>query len=178
MQTKFLLEESQMLKYWYNLQADFPQPLPAVLHPVTQQPVGPSDLEPLFPLSLIEQEVTTERDFTPPGFHAGVLFARNEGIVPAPEANHAVKGAIDEALRCKLEGREEVILFNLCGHGLITRPSVAETGCPRRRRSVAGWRWGRPRHPVSGRRPQSDSRAVHRPPCLRVIWVKPASAVF
>ena len=45
MQTKFLLEESQMPKYWYNLQADLPEPLPAVLHPGTQQPVGPSDLE-------------------------------------------------------------------------------------------------------------------------------------
>jgi tryptophan synthase beta chain len=50
-------------------------------------------------------------------FEAGVLFARAEGIVPAPEANHAVKGAIVEALRCKREGRSEVILFNLCGHG-------------------------------------------------------------
>lgn len=50
-------------------------------------------------------------------FAAGVLFARHEGIVPAPEANHAVKGAIEEALRCKREGRAEVILFNLCGHG-------------------------------------------------------------
>ncbi len=50
-------------------------------------------------------------------FAAGVLFARAEGIVPAPEANHAVKGAIDEALRCKREGTSETILFNLCGHG-------------------------------------------------------------
>ena len=50
-------------------------------------------------------------------FAAGVLFARAEGIVPAPEANHAVKGAIEEALRCKREGRAETILFNLCGHG-------------------------------------------------------------
>lgn len=50
-------------------------------------------------------------------FAAGVLFARHEGIVPAPEANHAVKGAIEEALRCKREGKAEVILFNLCGHG-------------------------------------------------------------
>ena len=48
---------------------------------------------------------------------AGVFFARNEGIVPAPEANHAVKGAIDEALRCKEEGVSRAILFNLCGHG-------------------------------------------------------------
>ena len=50
-------------------------------------------------------------------FSAGVQFARAEGIVPAPEANHAVAGAIEEALRCKREGRSEVILFNLCGHG-------------------------------------------------------------
>jgi len=50
-------------------------------------------------------------------FAAGVAFARAEGIVPAPEANHAVKGAIEEALRCKREGRSETILFGLCGHG-------------------------------------------------------------
>lgn len=50
-------------------------------------------------------------------FEAGVTFARAEGIVPAPEANHAVKGAIDEALRCKQEGKSRTILFNLCGHG-------------------------------------------------------------
>ena len=50
-------------------------------------------------------------------FAAGVLFARAEGIVPAPEANHAVKGAIEEALRCQREGHSETILFNLCGHG-------------------------------------------------------------
>jgi tryptophan synthase beta chain len=50
-------------------------------------------------------------------FEAGVFFARAEGIVPAPEANHAIKGAIDEALRCKEEGVSRAILFNLCGHG-------------------------------------------------------------
>ncbi len=50
-------------------------------------------------------------------FDAGVLFARSEGIVPAPEANHAVKGAVDEALRCKQEGKSETILFSLSGHG-------------------------------------------------------------
>ncbi|MEQ8710884.1 MAG: TrpB-like pyridoxal phosphate-dependent enzyme [Rhodospirillales bacterium] len=50
-------------------------------------------------------------------FEAGVQFARAEGILPAPEATHAVKGAIDEALRCKREGKAETILFNLCGHG-------------------------------------------------------------
>jgi tryptophan synthase beta chain len=50
-------------------------------------------------------------------FEAGVQFARAEGILPAPEANHAVRGAIDEALKCKEEGVARAILFNLCGHG-------------------------------------------------------------
>jgi len=50
-------------------------------------------------------------------FEAGVIFARAEGILPAPEANHAVRGAIDEALKCKAEGKSRSILFNLCGHG-------------------------------------------------------------
>ena len=50
-------------------------------------------------------------------FAAGVQFARAEGILPAPEANHAVKGAIDEALKCKESGEGRTILFNLCGHG-------------------------------------------------------------
>jgi tryptophan synthase beta chain len=50
-------------------------------------------------------------------FSAGIQFARAEGIIPAPEANHAVAGAIREALRCKEEGVSRAILFNLCGHG-------------------------------------------------------------
>ncbi len=50
-------------------------------------------------------------------FSAGIQFARAEGIIPAPEANHAVAGAIREALRCKEEGIGRAILFNLCGHG-------------------------------------------------------------
>ncbi|HZU29034.1 MAG TPA: TrpB-like pyridoxal-phosphate dependent enzyme, partial [Bryobacteraceae bacterium] len=50
-------------------------------------------------------------------FEAGVQFARAEGIVPAPESNHAVACAVDEALRCKEEGSARVILFNLSGHG-------------------------------------------------------------
>jgi tryptophan synthase beta chain len=50
-------------------------------------------------------------------FAAGVQFARAEGILPAPEANHAVRAAIDEALKCKETGERKVIAFNLCGHG-------------------------------------------------------------
>ncbi|NPA51794.1 MAG: TrpB-like pyridoxal phosphate-dependent enzyme [Aquificae bacterium] len=52
-------------------------------------------------------------------FKAAVDFARTEGIVPAPESAHAVKVAIDEAMRCRETGEEKVILFNLSGHGLL-----------------------------------------------------------
>ncbi len=50
-------------------------------------------------------------------FEAGVMFAKAEGIIPAPEANHAVRAVIDEALDCKEAGTGKAILFNLCGHG-------------------------------------------------------------
>jgi tryptophan synthase beta chain len=52
-------------------------------------------------------------------FEAGVLFARSEGIIPAPESAHAIKAVLEEALRAKEEGREKVILFNLSGHGYL-----------------------------------------------------------
>ncbi len=52
-----------------------------------------------------------------PVFAAAMQFIRSEGIIPAPESAHAIRVAIDEALRCKKEGRKETILFNLSGHG-------------------------------------------------------------
>ena len=52
-------------------------------------------------------------------FKAGILFARAEGIIPAPESTHAIAATIREALKAKEEGKEEVLLFNLSGHGLI-----------------------------------------------------------
>jgi tryptophan synthase beta chain len=64
-------------------------------------------------LGLIEAGSVQQLD----AFAAGIQFARAEGIIPAPEANHAVAGAIQEALKCKEEGTERTILFNLCGHG-------------------------------------------------------------
>jgi len=50
-------------------------------------------------------------------FEAGVTFARSEGFIPAPETNHVITGAVDEALKCKENGEEKVILFNASGHG-------------------------------------------------------------
>ena len=63
---KYLLDETRIPKTWYNLAADLPKPLPPVLHPGTGQPIGPGDLAPLFPMALIMQEVSTERDIEIP----------------------------------------------------------------------------------------------------------------
>jgi len=58
---KYVLDEKEMPASWYNILADLPEPLPPVLHPATGKPVTPSDLAPLFPMALIEQEMSTER---------------------------------------------------------------------------------------------------------------------
>ena len=63
---KYLLDETRIPKSWYNLQADLPKPLPPPLHPGTHQPLGPDDLAPLFPMELILQEVSTEREIEIP----------------------------------------------------------------------------------------------------------------
>jgi tryptophan synthase beta chain len=52
-----------------------------------------------------------------PTFQAGVDFARNEGIIPAPETNHALRVVMDEAIKCRETGQSKVILVNLSGHG-------------------------------------------------------------
>ncbi len=67
----------------------------------------------LLELGVIEATAVEQLD----AFAAGLQFARAEAILPAPEANHAVATTIQEALRCKQEGKSQTILFNLCGHG-------------------------------------------------------------
>ena len=52
-------------------------------------------------------------------FDASMLFARTEGIIPAPESGHAIAATIREAIKCKESGEAKVLLFNLSGHGLI-----------------------------------------------------------
>jgi tryptophan synthase beta chain len=59
--TRILLDESEIPTHWYNVVADLPAPPPPPLHPGTRAPIGPDDLAPLFPMALIEQEVTGER---------------------------------------------------------------------------------------------------------------------
>ncbi len=125
-QVKFVLDETQIPKFWYNLAADLPVPLPAVLHPGTKQPIGPSDLAPLFPMALILQEVSQERQIEIPepirdiyrmwrpsplvrarrleealGTPAKIYF-KNEGVSPA--GSHKPNTAVPQAWYNKEEG--------------------------------------------------------------------------
>ena len=65
--TKYVLDEDQIPRSWYNIVPDLPVAPPAVLHPGTGQPIGPDDLAPLFPMALIAQEVSAEREIEIPG---------------------------------------------------------------------------------------------------------------
>ena len=67
----------------------------------------------LYHEGLIEAEAYGQRSV----YEAGVMFARAEGIIPAPESAHAIKAAINQALKCKEEGKSEVILINVSGNG-------------------------------------------------------------
>ncbi len=62
MPTKYLLREDQIPRHWYNILADLASPPAPVLHPQTRKPVGPQDLAPLFPMAIIEQEMSTRRE--------------------------------------------------------------------------------------------------------------------
>jgi len=66
-------------------------------------------------LGLIEAEAYHQTNV----FEAATLFARNEGIVPAPESAHAIAAVVKEALKAREEGKKRVLLFNLSGHGLL-----------------------------------------------------------
>src|ERR1035438_1718792 len=59
--TRFDLEQADIPSAWYNLNADFPEPLPPPLHPGTKEPMPPEALEAIFPRNLIDQEISTEK---------------------------------------------------------------------------------------------------------------------
>jgi tryptophan synthase beta chain len=124
--TKYVLDEDSIPRRWYNIQADLPQPLPAVLHPGTGQPIGPADLAPLFPMEIIKQEVSQERYvdipsevievfrlFRPtPMYRAHRLekaldtpariYYKYEGV--SPVGSHKANTAIPQAFYSKAEG--------------------------------------------------------------------------
>ncbi|HZD70117.1 MAG TPA: TrpB-like pyridoxal phosphate-dependent enzyme, partial [Actinomycetes bacterium] len=99
------------LMQMYTLGADF---VPAPIHAGGLRYHGDSPL-----VSLLVKEGLVEAVAYPQSkvFEAAVQFARTEGTLPAPEPAHAIRAVIDEALRCKEEGAQETIVFNLCGHG-------------------------------------------------------------
>jgi len=123
---KYLLEEDKMPKSWYNIAADLPEPLAPVMHPGTGQPIGPEDLAPLFPMALIMQEVSTEREIEIPDpvrdiyrqwrpsplFRARCLekaldtpahiYYKYEGVSPA--GSHKPNTAVAQAFYNKEEG--------------------------------------------------------------------------
>ncbi|MGE0736313.1 MAG: TrpB-like pyridoxal phosphate-dependent enzyme, partial [Alphaproteobacteria bacterium] len=125
-QIKYVLGEDQMPKFWYNIVADMPNPPAAVLHPGTGQPVGPNDLAPLFPMAIIMQEVSAERDIEIPKPVRDVLrqwrpsplyrarrlekaldtpakiYYKYEGVSPA--GSHKPNTAVAQAFYNKAEG--------------------------------------------------------------------------
>src|SRR5580658_10228046 len=125
-QTKTILGEDRIPRAWYNIVADLPSPPPPVLHPGTGQPVGPSDLTPLFPMALILQEVSAEREVEIPAPVRDIyrlwrptplyrarrlekalgtgarIFYKYEGVSPA--GSHKPNTAVAQALYNKEEG--------------------------------------------------------------------------
>ncbi len=123
---KFILDDKSIPKKWYNIQADLPNPLHPPLNPATGKPVGPEDLAPIFPMNLIEQEVSTKRWIDIPeevleklllwrpsplyravnfekalGTPAKIYF-KNEGVSPA--GSHKPNSAIPQAYYNKISG--------------------------------------------------------------------------
>lgn len=130
-QRKILLNESDMPRQWYNIMADMPNPPEPVLHPGTKQPVGPDDLAPIFPMGLIEQEVSTERFIDIPheildiltlwrpspmyrayGLEKAIgtnsrIYYKYEGVSPA--GSHKPNTAVAQAYYNKQEGVKKLI---------------------------------------------------------------------
>ena len=102
-QHKYTLTEDEMPTTWYNIIPDLPTPPPPPLHPGTKLPVGPEDLAPLFPMALIEQEVTTERFVDIPG---GVLDVYRQWRPSPLFRAHRLEQALDTPARIyyKYEG--------------------------------------------------------------------------
>ena len=124
--TQFVLDESRIPRAWYNIAADLPAPLSPPLHPGTHQPIGPADLAPLFPMALILQEVSGEREieipdpvreaymlYRPSPLHRAHrlekaldtpahIYYKYEGVSPA--GSHKPNTAIPQAFFNKQEG--------------------------------------------------------------------------
>jgi len=127
---KVFLKEEEIPKQWYNIQADLPSPLQPIIHPGTGQPIGPQDLAPVFPMNLIEQEVSQQRWIDIPGevleklfiwrptpLHRAYAFEKalgtpariyykNEGV--SPPGSHKPNTAIPQAYYNKVFGIKRI----------------------------------------------------------------------
>jgi len=123
---QFNLPQDRIPQAWYNIAADLPKPMAPALHPATHQPLGPDDLAPIFPMSIIQQEVSLEREIEIPGevrqvyaqwrpsplFRARRLekaldtpahiYYKNEGVSPA--GSHKPNTAVPQAFYNKQAG--------------------------------------------------------------------------
>ncbi len=130
MEIKYLLKDSDIPKTWYNIMADLPNPPAPVLHPGTGQPIGPDDLAPLFPMALIEQEVSAQRQIPIPDevrrlyglwrptpmhrarrLEAAIgtrsrIYYKYEGTSPA--GSHKPNTSIPQAYYNKMAGRKRI----------------------------------------------------------------------
>jgi tryptophan synthase beta chain len=128
---QYNLPQSRIPQAWYNILADLPGPMAPPLHPGTLQPIGPADLAPLFPMSLILQEVSTEREIEIPDpvrqiyaqwrpsplFRARRLeqalntpariYYKYEGVSPA--GSHKLNTAVPQAYYNKIEGTKRLV---------------------------------------------------------------------
>ena len=127
---KYVLNEQDMPRKWYNIMADMPTPMEPPLHPGTGQPVGPEDLAPIFPMNLIEQEVSTQRWIDIPEevldkyaiwrpsplYRAynlekaldtpAKIYFKNEGVSPA--GSHKPNTALPQAYYNKVAGTKKI----------------------------------------------------------------------
>jgi tryptophan synthase beta chain len=127
---QYNLPQNRIPLAWYNIAADLPKPMAPVLHPGTLQPIGPEDLAPLFPMSLIQQEVSREREIEIPGpvrqvyaqwrpaplFRArrlekaldtpAKIYYKYEGVSPA--GSHKPNTAVPQAYYNKIEGTKRL----------------------------------------------------------------------
>jgi tryptophan synthase beta chain len=95
----------------YTLGHDF---MPAPIHAGGLRYHGASPIiSKLLDNKIIEAKAYGQKEV----FKAAIMFAKSQGIIPAPESAHAIKAAIDEAEQCRKTGKKKVILFNLSGHG-------------------------------------------------------------
>ena len=131
---KIYLSEDEMPRYWYNVRADMKTKPAPLLNPGTLKPMTARELDGVFCDELVQQELDdTTAYILSQLYHDGLMearsveqtsvfeaaeyFARTEGILPAPESSHAIRAAIDEALKCKETGEEKTIVFGLTGTG-------------------------------------------------------------